>query len=43
MTQKQRLVEVRDGFEETIVNKAIDQWSKALSELKDNTLNTRYL
>jgi len=28
MAQKQRLVEVRADFEQTIVNKAIDQWSK---------------
>jgi len=28
MTQKQRLVEVRADFEQTIVNKAIDQWSE---------------
>jgi len=26
--QKQRLVEVRADFEQTIVNKAIDQWNK---------------
>jgi len=28
MAQKQRLVEGRPDFEQTIVNKAIDQWSK---------------
>jgi len=28
MAQKQRLVEVWADFEQTIVNKAIDQWSK---------------
>jgi len=28
MVQKQRLVDVRADFEQTIVNKAIDQWSK---------------
>jgi len=28
MGQKQRLVEVRADFEQTVVNKAIDQWSK---------------
>jgi len=28
MTEKQRLVEVRTNFEQTIVNKAIEQWSK---------------
>jgi len=28
MAQKQRLVEVQADFEQTIVNKAIDQWSK---------------
>jgi len=28
MAQKQRLVEVRADFEQTIANKAIDQWSK---------------
>jgi len=28
MAQKQRLVEVRADFGQTIVNKAIDQWSK---------------
>jgi len=27
MAQKQRLVEVRADFEQTIVNKVIDQWS----------------
>jgi len=41
MAQKQRLVEVRADFEQTIVKKAIDQWRiKPLSKLKDNTLNT---
>jgi len=30
MAQKQPLVEVRADFEQTIVNKAIDQWSKWL-------------
>jgi len=30
MAQKQRLVEVRADFEQTIVNKAIDQWNKRL-------------
>jgi len=44
MAQKQRLVEVRADFKQTIVNKAIDSGaSKPLSKLKDNTLNTRYL
>jgi len=28
MAQKQRLVEVRADFEQTILNKAIDQWNK---------------
>jgi len=28
MAQKQQLVEVWADFEQTIVNKAIDQWSK---------------
>jgi len=28
MDQKQWLVEVQSDFEQTIVNKAIDQWSK---------------
>jgi len=28
MNQKQRLVEVWADFEQTIVNKAIEQWSK---------------
>jgi len=28
MARKQRLVEVRADIEQTIVNKAIDQWSK---------------
>jgi len=28
MNQKQRLVEVLADFEQNIVNKAIDQWSK---------------
>jgi len=28
IAHKQRLVEVRADFEQTIVNKAIDQWSK---------------
>jgi len=28
VVQKQRLVEVWTDFEQTIVNKAIDQWSK---------------
>jgi len=28
MAQKQRLVEVRTDFDQTIVNKVIDQWSK---------------
>jgi len=28
MAQKQQLVEVQTDFEQTIVNKAIDQWSK---------------
>jgi len=28
MAQKQRLVEVQADYEQTIVNKAIDQWSK---------------
>jgi len=28
MAQKQRLVEVRADFEQTVVNKTIDQWSK---------------
>jgi len=28
MAQKQRLVEVRADFEQTIVSKVIDQWSK---------------
>jgi len=28
MAQKQQLVEVWDDFEQIIVNKAIDQWSK---------------
>jgi len=28
MAQKQRLVEVRADFDQTIVNKAIDQWSE---------------
>jgi len=28
MAQKQRLVEVRANFEQSIVNKAIDQWNK---------------
>jgi len=28
IAQKQWLVEVRAAFEQTIVNKAIDQWSK---------------
>jgi len=28
MDQKQRLVEVRADLEQTIVNKATDQWSK---------------
>jgi len=44
MAEKQRLVEVRDDFEQTIVNQAIDQWSKqALVKAKDNTLNTSNL
>jgi len=28
MVQKQRLVEVRADFEQTVVNNAIDQWSE---------------
>jgi len=36
--QKQQLVEVWADFEHTIVNKAIDQWSKqAFDKAKDNT------
>jgi len=30
MAPKQRLVEIRADFEQTIVNKAIDQWSKQI-------------
>jgi len=30
MAQKQQLVEVRADFEQTIVNKVIDQWNKRL-------------
>jgi len=40
--QKQRLQKARADFEQTIVNKATNQWSKRLADFV-KTLNTHYL